>query len=146
MKITCNEFESLRNEQIDAGTGASVEVERALEQHAATCPVCGPVASRLRALAAAPRAWGPPPVASKGFTDRLLAAYEADRVRTVRFPVRAASRWAAAAAVLVAGLIGLRTAVGPDPVGPNDKPAVVSIEAEPSTNPRALSLALADAT
>jgi hypothetical protein len=138
-KITCREFERIWHDRLDVRGESPVAEERALDDHAASCPACAEAAARFRTLAAALRAWGPPPAAPEGFADRVLAAHgETGRGWVVRFP---AWRWAAAAAVIiVAGSLTLRSLL-PRP-GPA-RPVVAQGAAGP---PRPLSAALADAT
>jgi anti-sigma factor RsiW len=112
MNVTCDNFERLWHDRLDARGAASPAAERALDDHAAACPHCAAVAARMRTLAAALQGWGPPPSAPAGFASRVLAAYEAERRRVVRFPARS-WRWVAAAAVLAAGTAALTWVVRP---------------------------------
>lgn len=143
MHSTCAEFEARWQAHLDARTPPSAELDRALEEHAATCPSCAASAARYRTLAAALRAWGLPPTAPDGLADRVLAAWQAESRRSRSRVLPAAWRWAAAAAVLLATFIGVRTATGPRRNAPHQaasSPSVAPPEAPP------LSEALAEAT
>jgi hypothetical protein len=88
MAIKCRDFDRLWNELLDAAAAVSTDRERALLDHAAGCPTCRQVAERYQGLRRALRAWGPPPMAPAGLTDRILAA-----VRTQALP---SEPWSAA--------------------------------------------------
>jgi hypothetical protein len=138
MKVTCHDFEALWHARLDARDAAPAAVERALEDHAAACPACAAIGARYRTLAVALQAWGAPPSAPEGLAARIVAAYEVERCRAVRLPARSVWPWAVSAAVLVAGVFGLRWARQPR----DDGAPVVAVKA----SPRPLTLALADAT
>src|SRR5262245_12706097 len=108
--MRCQDFERILNERLDARGETAPEDDRALDAHAAVCASCRSVAARYQTLRAALLALGPPPAAPEGFADRFLERWEASRpqpARTWRL-VRSAWPLAAAAAVLVAVVLGLR--------------------------------------
>jgi hypothetical protein len=140
MKIDCSQIERLWNERLDAPGGASPDLP-ALEAHAAHCPACREVAARYQLLGHALRGWGPPPAPPEGFADRVLAARQAAAVRR---PAARLWRWAAAAAVLAASAVGLRSALRPRPDDPGPRPPVIADGR--ARAPRPLAASLADAT
>jgi hypothetical protein len=97
--MTCRDFELAWNELLDAEASGGVtrsapgagraavseaqanlgvaERERALLEHAASCPACGQVSARYQALRRAIKALGPPPAPSAGLIDRILAEIQA---------------------------------------------------------------------
>jgi hypothetical protein len=95
--MTCRDYEQAWNDLIDgeAGDGgemaaasskgvmgafhsrpALADFERALLDHADECSDCRHVAARYQALRRAIHAWGPPPAAPAGFTERVVAAIQ----------------------------------------------------------------------
>src|SRR4051812_34797349 len=73
--MQCVDFEQIWNEQLDAREGASAEVERALEAHAAGCPACRAVAARYQTLRQIVRVLDPPPAPPADFAGRFLEAH-----------------------------------------------------------------------
>jgi hypothetical protein len=106
--MTCQEFERLWNQHLDGGDAAAIE--RALESHAAQCAACRTTASKYQALRLVLTAWGPPPAAPAGFVDRFLARTDLfpNSVPTSVVRFQSLARLAAAAVVLLAGLLALR--------------------------------------
>jgi hypothetical protein len=144
--MNCQDFERAWNEQLDAREAASVEVEQALEAHAAACPACQEVARRYQVLRQAIRVWGPPPAAPIGFADRFFERSETTVLRPARWVFwrrlrPAAGTAAVAAALLLAVVAGgrLHPVRVPVPLGRGSAP-------ERTIDPQALTTALADAT
>jgi hypothetical protein len=141
--MRCQDFEQLLNERLDAREEIASGVDRALDEHASGCASCRAVAERYQVLAQAIRALGPAPTAPAGFADRFMARHEASlprAARTLRLPSLA---WpltvaAAAAAVVVVGLLGFRAGRVPE-----SRPSPRVVEA---IDPRKVTDALADAT
>src|SRR3954452_9180607 len=77
--MLCLDFERIWNEQLDAREGASAEVDRALEVHAAACPVCRLIASRYQTLRQVVRLLDPPPAPPADFAARFVAARRGER-------------------------------------------------------------------
>jgi hypothetical protein len=141
--MRCQDFERVLNERLDARGAVEPGIDRALDAHAAACASCRAVAARYQTLRAALLALGPPPAAPDGFADRFLEHWEAIRPRPAR-PwrlVRSAWPLAAAAAVLVAVLVDLRTGRIPARGPATSPPPVVE-----AIDPREVTDALADAT
>jgi hypothetical protein len=145
--MNCGDFERAWNERLDARDAAPPEIARAIAAHAAECPACQVVASRYQTLERALRMWGPGPSVPADLADRVLASPVLADVPTPRLlrlhPGFAAL--AAAASVLVALLLGLRSGgVDPrreTPLARPEPPRVVR-----AIDPHALSEALASAT
>src|SRR3954469_16938174 len=79
--MLCLDFERIWNEQLDAREGASAEVDRALEAHAAACPACRLIASRYQTLRQVVRVLDPPPAPPSGFVERFLEARRREQSR-----------------------------------------------------------------
>jgi hypothetical protein len=141
MKIDCSQFERLWNECLDAREAVSPPRLRALEEHAGRCPSCRALAAGYQLLERALRSWGPGPSPPNGFAERVLQAREPEPVIVGRLRWR----WAAAAALLVAVLVGLRLAGHPRGPGNPPDPIAGRGAARPDA-PRPLADALADAT
>jgi hypothetical protein len=105
MTMNCRETERLWNELIDAGDAAPEGLEQALEAHAVSCAVCSPIAVRYRVLRRAIAAWSPMSAASAEFVERLRNVQEILPIQR-RSPVSGRVWLSAAAALLVAGVIG----------------------------------------
>jgi hypothetical protein len=120
--MNCRDAERLWNELIDAGDSAPEELEQALEAHAASCAACAPVAARYRVLRRAIGAWSPMSAASPEFVERLRNVQDVLPMPR-RSPVSGRAWLSAAAALLVAGVIGrwmMMTPPGhaPEPASP----------------------------
>jgi hypothetical protein len=140
MRNDCSQTERLFNAWLDARAETPPADVRALVAHAASCPACRAIAARYELLGRALRSWGPGPSPPEGFADRVIAAAHPEpRVLPV-----SRWRWAAAAAVVVATLVGLRGVI--QPRSPERKPIPVTQVVRPEVPPRPLSDALADAT
>jgi len=142
--IDCRDFERAWNERFDVRDAAPAGLERALEAHAAACPSCRALGARYQRLGQAIRTLGPLPAAPAGFADRVLAAAGdvESRPSSWRIVVRLVPL-AAAAAVLAAAVLGLRTWM-PRRVPPRAPGAAVAQVR--AINPEDLTEALADAT
>ncbi len=115
--MNCLDFELILKELIDAGPQSSLDAhghgddqnERALCQHAATCPACRRWAAGYQVLHRAILAWGKAPEPPLGLTDRILAAAGAPLPAsrsTARMSRRAISnRWLIAAAASILALV-----------------------------------------
>lgn len=134
--MICQNFETALNELIDAGDSASSERERELEAHAAGCPSCHALSSRYQTLRVALRSLPPLPAPSDGFADRCLAAWEDSvvpsratvlRFRTTVMPL------AAAASLLLATLIGMRSGWFTTAGGDRQVDVTANVAAEPSS-------------
>jgi hypothetical protein len=137
--MICRDFDRLCNDAIDARDGESSMLERVLERHAAECPSCRAIAERYQTLRQAIRALGPPPLPPANFAARLLeqrGVVPMDGASRAR-RVGVWSGMAAAAALLVAGLLAFRGL-------PSGRPPAVP--AAPDLAARPLTDALADAT
>jgi hypothetical protein len=138
--MTCRDFERLCNELLDAREEGT-PVERALEQHAASCPACQPIALRYQLLRRSIRALDPSPAPSAEALTRVL---EQTRVFGPRPRVAFVGRscwlvgFAVAAALVVASVLTLRITL-------NGRRAPETPQA-PAPSPRPLADALADAT
>ena len=75
--VTCRNFETLWNDQLDTRESASGAVEAALSAHALACPHCRAVAARYALLTQALSARRPAPDVPDGFAERLLNAHAA---------------------------------------------------------------------
>src|SRR4051812_23800264 len=146
--MKCRDFERLINEQLDAREAACPDVERALESHGSACPACRAVALRYQTLRQAIAAWGTPSAAPAGFAERFLEDWqragfevgEEARPRTLRlWP--ATLPIAAAASLLLAVLLGVRSGWPVRPVRPAAAPPHAA-----AIDPDTLSAALAEAT
>ncbi len=134
--MTCHDTEHLWNERLDARGDDPEGLASALDAHAEACPACAEAGVRYRRLQAAIEGLVPLVVAGgPGLVDRLRQVQESNR-RSV-LPIARSAWLSAAAALLVAGLIGLRA--GTSVVRPPAQPA-------PSAPTRSLADALADAT
>jgi hypothetical protein len=147
--MKCRDFERLINEQLDAREAACPDVERALESHGSACPACRAVALRYQTLRQAIAARGTPSAAPAGFAERFLEHWqhagfeggEEARPRTLRlWP--ATLPIAAAASLLLAVLLGVRSGWPARPVRPDAVPPPLAATIDPD----ALSAALAEAT
>lgn len=134
MSMSCQEFERRWQEHLDARSAGPP----ALEEHAASCAACAEIAAGYRTLAASLRVWGPSPAAPEGFADRVWTAWANERRRRVSFAVPHATRWATAAAILCAGVLGMRLAWAPRTPAPVPPPLAAD-------GPRPLWRALAEA-
>lgn len=141
--MTCRDFEQAWQARLDGG--ASPSGDETIAVHAASCAVCRVRDHRYRILAQALQNQAPAPPPSPGLADRVLARFEAEQRRPLiglaRFSTPRRARWAAAAAVLIAGGLTFWSLSspwrGPGPIPEADPVA-------PSTRP--LSAALTDAT
>jgi hypothetical protein len=137
--MSCRDYERLWNELLDARGAPAPALDRALEEHASACPTCRAVSARYQMLRQALRAWGPPSPPAD-LADRVLAAHAGEQRRNILTLVRfrPVLRLAAAAALLVAAVLGLRPALrSPTPPAPTPEVAAA---------PRPLAEALAEAT
>jgi hypothetical protein len=135
--MLCLDFERIWNEQLDAREGASAEIERALEAHAAACPACRLTWSRYQTLRQVLRVLDPAPAPPAGFVGRFLEAQDRERPRArpflrLRFAV---VPLAAAASLMLVAYLGWRSqapAPVPRPVSPG--PMVKSIDPQSLTD------------
>ena len=135
--MNCRDTERLWNELLD---DPRLDLDPAIEAHAATCPACARFGQKYRALRRAIGAWDSVPVGSPEFVDRLRnlpldrPAARSSAQRSI--PVMA---WlSAAAAIVVAVAVGWR--LGRVPAKPELEPTIARIA------PRSISDAFADAT
>lgn len=135
--IECGDFERLWNQRLDERGGASRELESALDAHAAGCARCRSLGARYHTLAQAIRALGPPPVVPAGFVTRVLSQPRQPN----RWILRRLGPLAAAAAVLVAAVLGSRSWKAGD--GAGRSPPAVAVR---SIDPREVSEAVAEAS
>jgi hypothetical protein len=144
--MKCGDFKRLINEQFDARQATSADVDRAWETHGSACPKCRAEALRYQALRRAIAALGTTPAPPADFADRFLrewehagSAFAPARSRRILRSWPAALPLAAAAALLLAFLAGLRAR---SPAKPANEPPRVAVAIDPD----ALSDALAEAT
>jgi hypothetical protein len=149
--MQCRDFKRLLDEQLDARHAASPEVERALESHGSACPACQAEALRYQTLRQAIAAWASPPAAPADFAERFLdhwehagsAVEEAAPPWIVKFrPAQVTLAAAAAASLLLAVLLGVRSGWRAWPSRPGGAPPAVARAIDPG----AFSDALAAAT
>ena len=135
--IECGDFERLWNQRLDERGGAARELEAVLEAHAAGCARCRSLGARYHTLDQAIRALGPPPVVPAGLVDRVLSQPRLPN----RWTLRRLARLAAAAAILVAVVLGSRSWKADEGAGVSPSTAEVR-----SIDPRDVSEALAEAS
>jgi hypothetical protein len=146
--MKCRDFVRLINEQIDARGAISPDLERALESHGLVCAACRAEALRYQTLRQAIAAWSMPPVAPPDFADRFLESWQqAGSEPAEAIPRPTLKLWpallpiAAAASLLLAVLVGLRSGLLVQPKGAVSEPRLTrAIDSD------ALSSALAEAT
>src|SRR4051794_1397217 len=142
--MLCLDFERIWNEQLDARDGASAEVDRALEAHAAACPACRAIAARYQTLRQVGRRLDPAPAPPFGFVDRFLEARERERSRPRPLILQLGAALvplAAAASLLLAAYVAWR----PRPEVPGATPAALAVETGPAVkaiDPQSLTDAL----
>ncbi len=117
--MTCRDYRRTWDEWLDAREGAPADPPLLLEAHEAACAPCRALGARYRPLRRALAALGPPPAPPAGFADR----FGPGGVVAVPFarptPARRLSRFAGAAALLLAGFVAFRM-LGHEPGGPRN--------------------------
>ncbi len=141
--MSCREYEQVWQDWLDARRDGAPPLTEALEAHVSRCPSCVDRGRQFAILSQAIGALGPPASPSHDLADRILERRRHEResdVVAVRFAIPPMARWAVAAAVLVASLLGLRTTFRRNGVV---EPPVLHTQREPI---RPLTDSLAEAT
>lgn len=134
--IHCREFESAWDAVLD--TRPTDAPGPALGDHAAACPSCRAVHARNLLLVQALRSLGPPPAGRDGFAERVLAALALEPVAAVLSIRARVVRFAAAAAIIAALVVGGRAWTSRPTI---EAPVAVTPPAEPADLTEALATA-----
>ncbi len=142
--MTCSEFTEFWHTILDDPENES-RLVAALEEHAASCPLCAEIGEGFQVLRVELARTRPRMTPSPGFTDRVLAGVRSDQARRVDRPIPAwGARVALAASLLIAGVALVWAVHDRQKAVPFPSSAMIAEDLKADGSTRSLQSAMAD--